>query len=65
MPRLLRPAGVAEYLGISRSQLYMLGILLELRPVLLGKDKRYDIRDLDAWVERQKSNQQLRKGAKP
>jgi predicted DNA-binding transcriptional regulator AlpA len=55
--RLLRPAAVAQYLGVSRGQLYLLGVLLELPPVKLGDSKLYDVRDLDAWIDRHKAEQ--------
>ncbi len=57
MQRLLGPGAVARYLGISRSQVYALGILNELPPVVVGMRRLYDIRDVDAWVDRRKAAQ--------
>jgi excisionase family DNA binding protein len=53
-PRLLPPASAAKYLGVEKSTFYVTLPTMGLRPVRMGKRDLYDIRDLDAWVDRQK-----------
>lgn len=53
--RLLNGKEAASYCGISPSTFAR---VCDVRPVMLGRDndslKRFDIRDLDAWIESKK-----------
>ena len=53
--RLLRTRDAAEYLGISPTSVNKLRREGRLRSVLLTNDHRYDIKDLDALIELNKS----------
>jgi excisionase family DNA binding protein len=57
--RLFRTKGAADYLGISPRTLWTLTNLGKLRSVRFntgGRESvRYDVADLDAWIEAQKS----------
>lgn len=57
MRRLLAPVEVAEYLGIGKSTVYAIGVLDQIQPVAIGGHKKYDIRDVDAWIDRRKAEQ--------
>lgn len=50
-PRLLPPDAAAAYIGVSPSALRAMRAEGRLVPRLLGQRPRYDIRDLDAFVE--------------
>ena len=54
LPRLLTATEAAHYLGIGRSTLYELKKRGELPHVLVGTIVRFDVRDLDAYVEARK-----------
>lgn len=54
-PRLLNTQDAASYLSLSPSYLRALVYRGEIRPAFrLTKLWRFDIIDLDAWIERQK-----------
>lgn len=48
--RLLTPTQAAKYLGVSRSTFYT----LRIRRVKVGTASRYDVQDLDAFIEAHK-----------
>ncbi len=50
-PLLLRPAEVADVLGIARSRAYRLCSTGELPTVRLGKSVRVPLKALKQWVE--------------
>ena len=45
---------VAEYLGVSKWTIYRLVSVRRIPfiPVASGKDKRFDIKAIDAWMEK-------------
>jgi excisionase family DNA binding protein len=51
-PALLKTKEVAEFLGISQSQVYRLIRSGELPTVPIGKDRRVSRQALLAWVDR-------------
>lgn len=53
-PRLLSEPDAARYLGIAPRTLRTRRALGEVRAVRIGRAARYDLRDLDAWIERSK-----------
>ena len=52
--RLLKISEAAEYIALSRRELYNMISNNELPVVSDGKCKMLDIRDLDTWIERNK-----------
>ena len=52
--RLLKVPEAAEYIALSRRELYNMISNGELPVVSHGKCKMLDIRDLDAWIEKNK-----------
>ncbi len=57
MRRLLNPNEVAAYLGITQKNVLALGILDQIPAIVLAAQRRYDIRDLDRWIDRRKAEQ--------
>ena len=56
--RLLSVAEAAAYLGISKPLFYRLGVALKFNRVTIGvRSERYDVRDLDAWIDAEKERQ--------
>lgn len=54
-PRLLSTTSAARYLGVSAMFIRRLVYRGDLKPTLrLRKMMRFDVRDLDVWIERQK-----------
>lgn len=56
-PRCLKQAEAANYCGFKSIQAFKR--CCEVRPVALGsgiRDLRYDIRDLDNWIDRKKGH---------
>ena len=53
--RLMRVAEAAEYLALSRREVYNIIANRDLPAVSHGKCKMLDIRDLDAWIEKHKT----------
>lgn len=53
--KLLKPGEAAKYLAISPRHLWDLAKKGEVPVVRIGRATRYDIRDLDSWVEEQKT----------
>jgi excisionase family DNA binding protein len=53
-PRLVRTATAAKYLGVSRATLHRLIVSRQIPYIDSLKWRLVDIRDLDAWVDRQK-----------
>lgn len=51
--RLLSSPDAAHYLGMSRPKLYELSIPY----VMLGRQRRYDVQDLDAYIDTLKAKQ--------
>lgn len=47
-------AGAAKYLGISPSSVRKMYYEGRLKAIRFSKFLRYDVRDLDAWIEREK-----------
>ena len=45
--RLMSSTDAAHYLGVSRPKLYE----LDVRFVMMGRNRRYDRRDLDAFID--------------
>lgn len=56
--RLLRSADAANYLSISERTLWSLKTSGAIRSVQIGRSVRYDIRDLDGWIDEQRSEGQ-------
>jgi len=52
--RLVRAADAAKFLGISERKLWELAALHEIRRVRIGRAVRYDLHDLEEWIERKK-----------
>ena len=52
--RLLSIADAATYLSLSKSEIYNMLASHELESVEHGKRRLIDIRDLEAWIERNK-----------
>ena len=52
--RLLNIKEVSEYLGISQKGLYNMIYRREIPFIKIGGRVRFDIIDLDKWIERQK-----------
>ncbi len=52
--RLLNITEASEYLGIPRGSLYKLNWQRRIPVVKIGKSLRFDIQDLDAWIEENK-----------
>ncbi len=53
--RLFRAREAAQYLGISERSLWTLSNMGDLPVIRIGRAVRYDIRDLDQWIEERKS----------
>ena len=53
--RLVKIPQAAEYIALSRREVYNMISTGELPVVSHGKCKMLDIRDLDAWIERNKT----------
>jgi len=54
-PRLLRITQAAQYLSVTNWFMETLLRENEIPSLMLGKRKVVDVRDLDAWVDKQKS----------
>ena len=53
-PRLLPDHGAAAYLAISLRKLWQLTKCGDIPCIRIGRAKRYDQQELDAWIEQQK-----------
>ncbi len=52
--RLLNITEASEYLGISEGSLYKLNWQRRIPVVKIGKSLRFDIQDLEGWIEENK-----------
>lgn len=52
--RLFSVKEAAEYIGLSKREVYNMITTEELPPVTRGRRKMLDIRDIDKWIERNK-----------
>lgn len=52
--RLLNITEASEYLGISEKSLYKLNWQKRVPVVKIGRSLRFDIQDLEAWIEENK-----------
>lgn len=53
-PRLLSARQTAQYLGMGRSDFYARMPELGIPRIMITKRPRWDVKDLDTWIERQK-----------
>lgn len=53
--RLVKPPEAAQRLAVSERTLWELTNHGDLTCVRIGRSVRYDVLDLDAWIERQKT----------
>ena len=53
-PRLIPTIEAARYLSVNRSTVHRLRVAGELPAIRYFKHIRFDVRDLDAWIDRQK-----------
>lgn len=54
-PRLLSAEAAGKYLGLSRREIYQMIQAGDLASLKRGRRTMLDVRDLDAWIERNKS----------
>ncbi|MBI1747183.1 MAG: helix-turn-helix domain-containing protein [Acidobacteria bacterium] len=62
-PRLLSASEVAEYLGLPLSSVYDYAKTKRLPSLRVGRDRRslrFDVRDLDRWIELHKAAERQR-----
>jgi excisionase family DNA binding protein len=64
VPRLLRPREAATLLAVSIRKLWQLTNMRLIPSVRIGRSVRYDLRDLEAWIEQQKDRGNLRTWAR-
>ena len=66
MQRLLTDKQTAEYLGIGKSTLWKYVASGDIKVVKLGhRSTRFDINDIDQYIESRKSNQSIKNCATP
>ena len=53
--RLLNYRDASQYLGISERSMWDLGKNQEIQMIRIGSSVRFDLRDLDEWIESKKA----------
>lgn len=53
--RLVNTQGLAEYLSLSKKTLYQWAAAGELPSLRMGRRVRFDLDDIDRWIERRKA----------
>jgi excisionase family DNA binding protein len=54
LPRLISTVQAAKYLSVNRSTVHRLRVAGQLPAITHWKHVRFDVRDLDSWIERNK-----------
>lgn len=54
-PRLIKPGEAAAYIAVSERMLWGLSKAGTIRAVQIGRAVRYDVRDLDKFIEQSKN----------